>query len=291
MEQTTLHAMQLPNVHKPLKPITDELEVRVYPKLEKVIKELALKNPLWQFKATTASSNNGMYLYCTAFDVYSQSELLGSIRRTYTYRLRDHIEAISVHSRSIEKSMSRKNHYVTADQDKAIAKVRKEFAPRNRMEKVKEASNIAESCINMLLHGRNREDSRLSIDIQRSIMDFYLETTEGFEVFMAHLEKNNKVDVIDKVRAKQEVTLEIMTIANVKDKLGKAGTALVVLDEGKYLVKVLDVVQLYDDTSLPEQYRGKLGMLKLVGENQFVKGAGYRVNTEVFVIDLDQPQE
>jgi predicted Zn-dependent protease len=60
--------------------------------------------------------------------------------------------------------------------------------------------------------------------------------------------------------------------------------ALIVLADGKYIVKVLDNVQLYDDTTLPHDLRGKLGMLKLVEAEQMVTGIGCRVSDEIFVV-------
>jgi hypothetical protein len=62
----------------------------------------------------------------------------------------------------------------------------------------------------------------------------------------------------------------------------------VVKDGGKYLVKVGDDVQLYDDNSLPEIMRGRLGMLKLVEAEYFIEGVGCRVNDEVFVVLMDE---
>jgi hypothetical protein len=49
-----------------------------------------------------------------------------------------------------------------------------------------------------------------------------------------------------------------------------------------------DDVQLYDDNSLPETMRGKLGMLKLVDAEYFIENVGCRVNDEVFVVLMDE---
>jgi len=63
------------------------------------------------------------------------------------------------------------------------------------------------------------------------------------------------------------------------------------VDEGKYLVKTDDNVQLYDDTTLPVKFREKLGLLKLVNEKQFVTDVGCRVSKEIYVLKLDKQTE
>ena len=61
-----------------------------------------------------------------------------------------------------------------------------------------------------------------------------------------------------------------------------------ILVSGKeYIVQTLDNVQLYDDTTLPEHLKAKLGMLKLVEEEQVVTGIGCRVSVDAFVVALD----
>jgi hypothetical protein len=83
-------------------------------------------------------------------------------------------------------------------------------------------------------------------------------------------------------------TLDAETIEEVRSKYGSGNAALVVLDQGKYIVKTGDNVQLFDDNDLPEQIRGRLGLLKLVEYKQMVTNAGCRVSSEVFVVVLDE---
>jgi len=59
---------------------------------------------------------------------------------------------------------------------------------------------------------------------------------------------------------------------------------LIYTKSGKYVVKTIDNVQSYDDNTLPEEYRGKLGMLKLVEVNQCVSDVGCRTHDDTFLI-------
>jgi hypothetical protein len=47
-------------------------------------------------------------------------------------------------------------------------------------------------------------------------------------------------------------------------------------------------VDLFDDNTLPDWMRGKLGMLKLVQPEQFISNAGCRVNDETFVLMVEE---
>jgi hypothetical protein len=69
---------------------------------------------------------------------------------------------------------------------------------------------------------------------------------------------------------------------------GNNQTALVVRDMGKYLVKVGDKVDLYDDNTLPQDIRMKVGMLKLVGDEQYLTDIGCKVTSEIFVLLVDK---
>jgi hypothetical protein len=88
----------------------------------------------------------------------------------------------------------------------------------------------------------------------------------------------------------QIATDELSTIEGIKTAMGAKKSALIVVDEGKYLVKINDNVQLYDDTTLPAEFRGKLGLLKLVNEKQFITDVGCRVNKEIYVLKLDEQE-
>jgi glycine cleavage system H lipoate-binding protein len=53
-------------------------------------------------------------------------------------------------------------------------------------------------------------------------------------------------------------------------------------------VKVGDKVDLYDDNSLPVDMRMKLGMLKLVQDEEYLTDIGCKVTSEVFVLLVDE---
>jgi hypothetical protein len=80
---------------------------------------------------------------------------------------------------------------------------------------------------------------------------------------------------------------EMKTIERVQQEFSNDKTALVVKDSGKYLVRIGDKVDLYDDNSLPVDMRMKMGMLKLVEDEQYLTDVGCKVTSEIFVLLVD----
>jgi hypothetical protein len=283
----TMNALELHNVHG--EDYGDDTEITsftVHPTIAEVIWELASKNPLWQFHATYGTR---MYertqLAYTTFKVKLNNKELGVISRTHTNR---GLAAISVSCKRIAAKMERTESYRTTDPKKAIAKIRKEFAPKTTKELIEEALEKATNASRSVHIDTYGEFRKLNGMVQKEILEFFTDGP-GAEIYTSYLRPDREGDakILVAMATMGELKSELMTIERVKDKIGAAGTALVVLDEGKYLVKILSDLQLYDDTTLPQDLRGKLGLLKLVQPNQFVSSAGFRVSEEVFVIDLE----
>jgi hypothetical protein len=112
----------------------------------------------------------------------------------------------------------------------------------------------------------------------------------GYALFLEYAIKNDS-NVAKNLEMLQIAKDELSTIEGIKNAMGAKKSALIVVDAGKYLVKINDNVQLYDDTTLPVEFRGKLGLLKLVNEKQFVTDVGCRVNKEIYVLKLDEQTE
>lgn len=283
----TMNAMELHNVHKGVDKGDLGIEsYAVHSSLAGVIWELASKNPLWQFHAMhgVQAWDERTQLAYTSFKVKLKGKELGSISRAHTNRGQ---QAISVSCKRIADKMDRKDSYMTTDPKKAIAKVRKEFAPKTTKEIVEEALEKATNVSRRVHVDTYGEFRKLNAMVQKEILEFFTDGP-GAEIYKSYLRPDRPEDekILVAMATMGELTTDLMTIERVKDKIGGVDTALVVLDEGKYLVKILSDLQLYDDTTLPQDLRGKLGLLKLVQPNQFVSSAGFRVSEEVFVIDL-----
>ena len=283
-----MNAMELHNVRKPNTEGRQIDKFAVDNVLAKVIWELAVKNPLWIFKASDfrTAYNDKDELVCKSisFAIYQNSAELGYIGREYNHN-KGYL--IKVSNARIDKSMVRGSAYRTDDSTKAIAKVNKMFKPMSVAEVIEKA--VAEAS-NVVHHERNakvRITNQYNNSIKDSAIDYVMHG-EGFEAFIAWIatlevskskEYNHNINMLANAQA------ELNTIEGIKN----AMDVLIIVDDGKYIVKIGADVQLYDDTTIPVDLRGKLGMLKLVNPKQFITDIGCRVSNEIFIVKLDEP--
>ena len=113
----------------------------------------------------------------------------------------------------------------------------------------------------------------------------------GYQLFREFIDKeallSTKKQVLQAEEKVQLLDTEMKTIERVQEDFGINKTALVVKDAGKYLVRIGDNVELYDDNSLPLDIRMKMGMLKLVQDEEYLTDVGCRVTSEIFVLLVD----
>jgi hypothetical protein len=283
-----MSAMELSNVIRPDK-VADRYEVATT--ISKVVWELATKNPLWRFKSLESSIDdygNDKRCLVMAFEVSANGEKLGTIKRDHKYRDGYRVPLIAVTNKRIHDSMSRSSYITTTDDKKALALVKKWFYPESTVEKIAQAEDAARQIVYDVVREKQRERSQHDIHIREAVKEF-IGTPEGSAAFAEYVAKINNADVALAMQEVGRLMEESATIEDIRTRLTEkdGDTALIIVDQGKYLVKILEDVQLYDDTTLPFDMRGKLGMLKLVQPRQFVSSVGCRVNNEVFIITVE----
>jgi len=252
--------------------------------LKQTIVKLAPMYPLWQFVVPRVNMGDEV----ATFEVMMNGQKLGSITRMY----HGNNYVIAVANHRISESRTRGSEYKTKDVDKAVLKVKKTFFPRNPKELISEASQHAESFLLNQENGKERELEKHKYSIREAMLDYV--RGAGYEGFLAHvqtLEPRISAGVSKHLEAEEQLRMEVKSIEDIRRQFDKQIAALVVRDSGKYLVRIDDNVQIYDDNTLPESMRGKLGMLKLVDAGFFLSGVGCRVNDEVFVVQVDGEKE
>ena len=252
--------------------------------LVSTITKLAPMYPLWQFVIPTVFMGNEVI----TFNVVANGEELGAIKRVYHGR--DYVIAVTNHR--IAEGRTRGSEYKTKDVDKAVLKVKKTFAPRNPKELLAEAQKEADRCINNQENGKARALNTYEYNISAAMMEYVKDV--GYAGFLAHaqtLEPRIRDKLLAHIEAEKELRMEIKSIEEIRRQFENQIAALVVRDSGKYLVRIDDNVQIYDDNTLPESMKRNLGMLKLVDAGFFLSGVGCRVNDEVFVVSANEEQE
>lgn len=236
--------------------------------------EVATKHPLWIIEVEGFRT----------FRVLSDGEELGFIGAEW----HGSSQKLFVRNDRIGANGLRKSAYHTEKLDKAYLKVKKTFGPMNLAERINKAAKVAEGVLDNQCHrirSRAREHER---PIEN---DLYKWARANMTQYILELKKNHNTVMLDHLTMLEDVKADMMTIDETTKAFQNQRTALVVLADGKYIVKIRDNVQLYDDATLPVELRGKLGMLKLVEREQMVTGIGCRATDEIFVLILESENE
>jgi len=257
----------------------------VHSTLNQVVYRLATLNPLWTFRVIDTNTNFQGVKVAMGFDVLDQGERLGTITRTY----RGNGNVIGISNDRIAKGRSRGDTYHTADAEKAILKAKKLFFRLKPDERIAQANKDATDVMSSQMWNRERIKAQEDQTVRKAAMDYI--NGPGLAHFLEYIgtqPPSVSTPIFKAVEKGEEVRGEMLTIETIRQRFAKDETALVIKDSGKYLVKVRDNVQLYDDNTLPHEMRSKLGMLKLVEAETFLSNVGCRVNDEVFVLLLDE---
>jgi hypothetical protein len=256
--------------------------------IDPVIQRLATLNPLWRFVATDWGYGYGegkARLALISFSVLEYGEEIGKISR----ERKGNNEVIHIANDRIAKTRERTSGYSTVDADKAVLKAKKMFFKLKPNERIEKALENAGSVISQQKRLKEREHYTAESTIKTPAHEFIMGT--GFHLFLEYIKAfpMHQREKIEKAIAERErLTDEMMTIETAKSAFEANKTALVIKDGGKYLVKIGDKVDLFDDNTLPDWMRSKLGMLKLVQVEQFVSDTGCRVNDETFVLIVEE---
>ena len=256
----------LPNVQNNEAGITkpEDIPVRVC----RLVWMLAKEFPLWTFKVVGWRT----------FKVLKDGEELGTIGEEW-YGSK---QAITVRNDRIAQQNERKNAYHTQDIERAVLRVKKMFKPMTLIERMDKAKGEADKVILRQYRGAHRNTQVLRSQMDQSLMEY---AYAHMGQYLLWLKTNNDLTMLGVIESHEKSRADMQTIEEAQKAFGnKHKHALIVLADGKYIVKVLDNVQLYDDTTLPHDLRGKLGMLKLVEAEQMVTGIGCRVSDEIFVV-------
>jgi hypothetical protein len=258
----------------------------VYDMLDPVVSRLASLNPLWTFVINSSGHGSGNNRIAMGFSVKLDGEELGHIGLSY---MGQRGKVISISNDRIGKGRQRSDSYRTQDADKAILMAKKMFGKMNPSERISKAKDAAERVVTRASWNKERERTS-SQGVLKSEMLAWVEN-RGYQMFMEFIDKeaipSTKRKVLEAEEKVQKLETEMKTIERVQEDFSKNKTALVVKDSGKYLVKIGDKVDLYDDNTLPVDMRMKMGMLKLVEDEQYLTDVGCKVSSEIFVLLVD----
>lgn len=262
-----------------------EFDFVVEKPLNEIMWKVITENPSWEFRVPeyhgqikSATADEKARITISKFKVFKDGEEIGMIDRDYRYDAGGHV--FSITSNAIRSERERISAYRTKDAKKALAAIKKTFSNKSVTERMNDALGEAARVVSrQTSQKRGNHQSALHSLIPLMKAFAFVENTDAFKKYAIN---NGQAHQLAKIR---ETEAEMLTVTDIESKFKTdKGTSLVLLSNGKYVVKTGDEVQLYDDNTLPLDMRGKLGMLKLVEPEQMIEGVGCRATTEVFVL-------
>jgi hypothetical protein len=262
-----------------------EFDFVVEKPLNEIMWKVIVENPTWEFKVQeyygqvkSETMDTRPRITVSKFAVFKDGEEIGKIDRDYRYDQGGHV--FSITSNAIRNERERVGAYRTKDAKKALAAIKKTFSNKSVTERMNDALGEAARVVSRQAgqkRGNHQSALHSLIPLMRTFA--FVENTDAFKRYAVN---NGQAHQLAKIR---ETEAEMLTVTDIESKFKTdKGTSLVLLSNGKYVVKTGDEVQLYDDNTLPLDMRGKLGMLKLVEPEQMIEGVGCRATTEVFVL-------
>lgn len=268
----TIELLKLPNVR--LGKGTPLIEEQLYNEAKLLAWEVATKHPLWTVEVVGFRT----------FRVLDGAEELGFIGSEWYGTS----QKLFVRNDRVAAQNERKNAYHTDKVDKAYLRIKKTFGPMNLAERVNKALKVAETVLENQAHHNHHQQREHQRPIENGLYKWSL---ANMSQYVAWLKQTNNVAILEHMTKLADVKADMVTIEETTKAFQNQRTALVVLADSQYIVKIRDNVQLYDDATLPVELRGKLGMLKLVEKEAMVTGIGCRVNDEIFVLILEDEDE
>ena len=255
----------------------------VHSKLDPVVSRLATLNPRWIFIATARANHINNAWRVAGFEVRMDNEVLGHLGLESSYSKG---ALISVSNDRISAKRTRSSAYRTDDPEKAILAAKKSFGRMNVNERIDKAAATASDTINKASWNKERQHRDQWGVVNVAMINWV--RNEGEPLFVkSQMAVSEAKRVLEAHEKSQVLDMEMKSIAEMQKLYGKGETLLVVKDGDKYVARMGDKVNMYDDTTLPMDTRMKLGMLKLVGDGEFITEVGCRVSSEIFVLQAD----
>jgi hypothetical protein len=260
----------------------------ITPFLQPFIEKLALKYPQWTFEedntnykwdnSTGKSIKTDLQALC--FKVMDKREELGQVY-TQSYHS-NHGQQFCVDNFRVQQLRERGNGMKTIHEKKALKHIDKYFGKKNLDEKLADAKNQAQHCVNRVSSDLGQkfdwEWNRLSEASKQFIVGRYW---EEFVEYANNVIPNNTVDM-NKMPEKFERKIAGQQVS---DALREDKHYLVYVDGQNYAIfRKNEPTQIKVSEELPEFIRRSVGLLKLVEDNQIVSGVGCRVNATTYVV-------
>lgn len=256
-----INAMELSNVK--LEKNQNKVGVEMHKHLNEFVVTLATTNPMWEFVGEKDYHDKVWQV-----QVKLDGETIGVARQEHSSRSGG--PAIRVMSDNLPSGRMR-----SSDIKKAVREAKKAFMPKSLKQLMDDSVDSIKNTVLMQIRFKERDAREHQVKIHDSVYRFAFERKR--DELLAYLTQS-EVTHLEKFESARTEGDEINKIRDASNK------AYVHMHKGKYIVKVLDNVQSYDDNTLPEEYKAKIGMLKLIEDEQCISNVGCRHDKDNFLV-------
>ena len=238
--------------------------------------EAAKKFPRWKFVGIPFRSYDDRW-EVMKLNVYEGREKIGTINTTQT---RQGLKYVIGNDR-IAKGRKRGNHAETGDIKKALSLMAKSFGGKTTTEKLNEASAKLSGQLHSGNAAAQAQYNSAMHALKRDLDDYILANLE--EVSAAAIAAGAKPSAINSIPQMKE---DYYTTHQIAKAYSTYKGLFILINGSDYLVQDGEepsALTLSSD-QLPGNIKGKLGMLKLIEDNHFMKDAGYRLNATTFFV-------
>lgn len=249
---------------------------------EKAVRKLAKLKPGWTFYISGIGYRQSKEV-AAYINVCHGQEHLGWIGATRYGRGGE--DNIQLGNHSISKSLQRGDHLETKSATRAVQAVLKHFTPLPLAEKLKPRVEALRRVVMLENSNAGQTKAQLRADIMNALMPLL---GEGDQRLMALLQAVMPAGVVDAVpdiltREQWAGTLYQQAVYT------KEGTFVFLEPDGVYLlVKKYGQPDMaavrHSSVTLPDKYRGGIGMLKIVEDDTVLDGIGARLNADTFFL-------
>ena len=245
-----------------------------------LIEALAVKHPEWEFRCKDSRAYGGqddLYDICAQeFSVFHKREEIGSLSTDYSYGHNKYM--FSLTNDRIYKEMTKTKDIKTANLSKAVKIAEKYFSVRTPTEIVEVAMVEADHAMHM--------QSSIKAGSMNSLQGKVFDNFMRFVISHMDMLMQSLHDQKDKDRIHEYIKLsdEVKLLESIRDELDGFKAIFVFQNEQTYLVKERGSLMSLQAEQLSEHVRHKLGVLKLVENNQAVENVGFRVSEHSFVL-------
>jgi ATPase subunit of ABC transporter with duplicated ATPase domains len=155
------------------------------------------------------------------------------------------------------------------------------FYKMNLSERSKKQAAEAERMVRDVVWTKQRSVQNLEGEIAGHAKRWAL--GDGYSAFLQYVNEKDR-RILETIDKKEAAFSEMLTVDDISKAYEKDKASLVIVEGNNFIIKRGEHVGLVSANDLSDDMKAKIGMLKLVQDQQFVSTVGARVSVESYIV-------